>query len=62
MSVKYRLKGLFHKKHGKRTQQTVEICKTVPLPSLFIPVKIIQLEKVYVSAMQNLKTVCEHIH
>ena len=37
--------------------KTFEICKMLPLPNLFIPVKIIQLEKVYVSAMQNLKTV-----
>ena len=37
--------------------KTVEICKMLPLPNFFIPVKIIQLEKVYVSAMQNLKTV-----
>ena len=38
--------------------KTVEICKALPLPYLFIPVNIVQLEKVYVSAMQNLKTVC----
>ena len=37
---------------------TVEIWTMLPLPYLLIPVKIIQLEKVYVSAMQNLKTVC----
>ena len=35
----------------------VEIRKTLPLPYLFIPVLIIQLEKVYVSATKNLKTV-----
>ena len=38
--------------------KTVEICTSLPLPYLFIPVHIIQLEKVNVSAMQNLKTVC----
>ena len=38
--------------------KTVEICKALPLPYFFIPVNIIQLEKVYVSAMQNLQTVC----
>ena len=38
--------------------KTVEIGTTVPLSYLFIPVNIIELEKVYVSAMQNLKTVC----
>ena len=41
--------------------KTVEIFKTLPLPYLFIPVKIIQLEKVSVSAMKNPKTVCLHI-
>ena len=41
--------------------KTVEISKTLPLPYLFIPVNIIQLEKVSVSAMKNLKTVCLHI-
>ena len=34
--------------------KTFEICTTLPLPYSFIPVNIIQLEKVYVSAMQNL--------
>ena len=45
-------------KTWQKGQKTVEICKTLPLPYLFIPVEIIQLEKVYVTAMQNLKTVC----
>ena len=45
-------------KTWQNAPKTVEICKMLPLPYLFIPVKIIQLEKVYVSAMQNLKTVC----
>ena len=38
--------------------KTFEICTTLPLPRLSIPMNIIQLEKVYVSAMQNLKSVC----
>ena len=38
--------------------KTVEICITLPLQYLFIPVNKIQLEEVYVSAMENLKTVC----
>ena len=38
--------------------KTVEICTTLPLPCFFIPVNTIQLEKVYVSAMENIKTVC----
>ena len=48
-------------KTWQKGPKTVEICTTLPLPCLFIPVNIIQLEKVYVSAMQNLKTVCLHI-
>ena len=48
-------------KTWQKRPKTVEICKTLPLPYLFIPVEIIQYEKVYVSAMQNLKTVCLHI-
>ena len=45
-------------KTWQKRPKTVEICKTLPLPYFFIPVNIIKLEKVYVSAMQNLKTVC----
>ena len=60
MSVKSRLKGLFHKKHGKRAQN-LEIRITLPLPYLFIPVNIIQLERAYLSAVESLKTVCLHI-
>ena len=45
-------------KTWQKGPKTVEICKTLPLPYLFIPVNIIKLEKVYVSAMENLKTVC----
>ena len=45
-------------KTWQKGPKTVEICKALPLPYLFIPVNIIQLEKFYVSAMQNLKTVC----
>ena len=41
--------------------KTVEIFKTLPLPYLFIPVNIIQSEKVSVCAMKNLKTVCLQI-
>ena len=44
-------------KTWQKGPKTVKICTTLPLPSLFIPVSIIQLEKVYVSAMENLKTV-----
>ena len=56
MSVKCRFRGLF-KKNMAKGPKTVGICTTPPLPYLFIPVKIIQLEKIYVSALQILKTV-----
>ena len=45
-------------KTWQKGPKTVETCKTLPLPYLFIPANIIQLEKVYVSATENLKTVC----
>ena len=37
---------------------TVVIWTATPLPYLFITVNILQLEKVYFSAMQNLETIC----
>ena len=57
MSVKCRFRGLL-KKTWQKGPRTFEICTTAPLSYLFIPVNIIQLEKTYVSAMQNLRTVC----
>ena len=45
-------------KTWQKGPKAVEIWITLRLPYLFIPVNIIQLERVYVSAMQNLKTVC----
>ena len=50
-------KRSFPQKRLHKGPKTVEICITLPLPCLFIPLNIIQLENVYVSAMQNLKTV-----
>ena len=44
-------------KTWQKGPKTVEICITLPLPDLFIPAKIIQLQKVILSAVQNLKTV-----
>ena len=37
---------------------TVAICTRAPLPCLVITMNIIQLVKVYVGAIQNIKTVC----
>ena len=51
-------KSSLPQKTSQQGPKTVEICITLRLAYLFIPVNIIQLEKVYVSATQNLKTVC----
>ena len=56
MSVKCRFRGLF-KKNMEKGPKTVEIGTTLLLPYLFIPLDIIQLENIYVSALQILKTV-----
>ena len=58
MSVKSRFSGLLRNKTWQNGPKTVEIYTTLPLPYLFIPVNIIQVEKIYVSALQNLRTVC----
>ena len=42
----------------KTAPNTAPMFKTAPLPYLLITVKLIQFEKVYISAIQNLKTVC----
>ena len=41
---------------------TVQICTEAPLSYLLISAKDIQFEKVTLSDMKNLKTVCSHIH
>ena len=46
------------KKTWETGPKTVEIWTKLPLPNLWMPVNIIQSERVYVSATQNLKTVC----
>ena len=43
-------------------RNTVNIRTTAPLPYLLITVKVIALEKVSLSDIQNSKTVCLHIH
>ena len=55
---KISFKSCLPQKTWQKGPKTVEICKALPLPYFFIPVNIFQLEKVYVSAMQNLQTVC----
>ena len=49
MSVRCRFRGLF-KKNMAKAPKIVEICTTVPVSYLFIPVKLNQLEKANVSA------------
>ena len=51
-------KRSLQQKTWQKDPKFVEICITLPLPCYFVPVHIIQLEKVHVSDMQNLKTVC----
>ena len=58
MSVKSRFSGLLRNKTWQKGPKTVEIYTTLPLPYFFIPVNIIQVEKIYASALQNLRTVC----
>ena len=50
-------KTFLPKKTWQKGLKTVEICTTLPLPCFFISLNIIQLEKVHLSVMQNLKTV-----
>ena len=57
MSKKSRFKGSFGKQYGKYVPNIVQICMAVPLPYLLITVKAIDLQKVSLSDMQNLKTV-----
>ena len=45
-------------KTWQKSSKTVEIWATLPLPYFFMPVKIIQSEKFFFNAMQNLKGVC----
>ena len=45
-------------KTWQKGPKIVEMCTTLPLRSPFISVNIIQLEKVHVSALQILKTLC----
>ena len=60
MSKKSRFTGPFEKQHGKRAHTLLipEGLKAAPLPYLLITVKAIDLEKVFNSDRQNLKTVC----
>ena len=45
-------------KTWQKRPKNVEICTALPLPYLFIPVHIIQLEQVYVSAVPILEIIC----
>ena len=51
-------KRSLQQKTWEKAPKTVEICTTLPLPYLFIPANIIQLDKVFFNALQILKIVC----
>ena len=55
---KISFKRSLQQKTWQKAPKTLEICTRLPLLYLFIPVSIIPLEKVYVSVMQNLQTLC----
>ena len=50
-------KSSLPRKTWQKGQKTVEICTTLPLPYLFIPLDIILLEKIDLSALKTLNTV-----
>ena len=50
-------KSSLPRKTWQKGQKTVEICTTLPLPYLLITMDIIQLEKIYLSALKTLNTV-----
>ena len=56
MPVKSRFRGVFQNKQGKRAQRLLKSSQRL-LPYLLNLYEIIQLEKIYVSALQILKTV-----
>ena len=55
--VKIPFQRSLQQKIWQKGPKTVEISTTLPLPYLFIPVNIIQLEKIFVSALKIQKTV-----
>ena len=57
MFEKSRFRRPFHKEHDKRAEKTVGIFTSAALPYLLISVNIIELAKVYFSALKNVKTV-----
>ena len=50
-------KSSLPRKTWQKGPKTVEICTTLPLPYLFIPLDIILLEKIYLSSLKTLNTV-----
>ena len=58
MFKKSRFTGPLDRQHGKRTENTVSVSTTRPFLYLLIPVNVIELEKVSLSDMQNLKAIC----
>ena len=58
MRKKSRLRGPLDRERGKPAKNTVSISTTAPLPYLLIAMKVTDLEIVFVSDMENLRTVC----
>ena len=58
MFKKSRFTGPLDRQHGKWTENTVSVSTTRPFLYLLIPVNVIELEKVSLSDMKNLKAVC----
>ena len=58
MSEKSRFSSTIPKATWQTRLNTVGIKTAAPLPYLFITANKIELEKIYFSAIQNLKTVC----
>ena len=57
MPVKSRFRGVFHNKQGKRAQRVLKSAQRYFYHICSFLYEIIQLEKIYVSALQILKTV-----
>ena len=53
-----RLRGPLDRQRGKPAKNTVSISTTVRLQYLLITVKVTDLERVFLSDMENLRTVC----
>ena len=58
VSKKSSLRVPFKNQHGNQAEKNVEAWTATPLQYLLIPVKTIQVEKISLGDMNNLRTVC----